>query len=190
MPKLVAVNPNSLSDIWDDISRIAWALDCPAAGEDLIRRLVSEMEDLAHRSQNQARLTPRVLALEWLEPLMSGGNWMPELLEQAGAESLLSETGKHSPWIDFESVERADPDFLLLLPCGFDIERTKQELPTFWKTHPWSRLRAVRDGRVFVLDGNQYFNRPGPRIVDSLGILCEILHGEGEKGRGWERVSP
>jgi iron complex transport system substrate-binding protein len=123
---------------------------------------------------------------------MAAGNWMPELVEMAGGENLFGRTGEHSPWMKFEELAAANPGVILLCPCGFNMDRTLEELPALTRNPAWPQLQAVRSRNVFVADGNQYFNRPGPRIVESLEILAEILHPErfsfGHEGRGWRRA--
>jgi iron complex transport system substrate-binding protein len=123
---------------------------------------------------------------------MAAGNWMPELVTLAGGRPLLGETGVHSPWLDWKTLRDADPEIAVLLPCGFDIERTRRELGPLISQPGWTDLRAVRAGRVFVADGNQYFNRPGPRLVESLEILAEILHPDQfaprHRGAGWQKL--
>ena len=121
---------------------------------------------------------------------MSAGNWMPELVEMAGGVDLLGEPGKHSGYLTWTELVKADPEVIIVAPCGFDLARTEQQM--YWLTDrpEWSKLRAVRNGRVYLGDGNQYFNRPGPRLVETLQILSEILHPEAFKpsfqGAGWQ----
>jgi iron complex transport system substrate-binding protein len=133
---------------------------------------------------------PTVVALEWIEPLMSAGNWIPELIEIAGGRSLLSVKGGHSPYLSWESLIDADPEVIVIMPCGFDLERTELESIGL-KSHPdWSKLKAVKNGKVFLVDGNAYFNRPGPRLVESTEILAEIIHPQlfdfDERGKSWK----
>jgi iron complex transport system substrate-binding protein len=122
---------------------------------------------------------------------MAAGNWTPELIEMAGGVNLFGEAGKHSPWMTWEVLAAADPDVVLIAPCGFDLARTEREM--YWMTERpgWRGLRAVREGRVYLADGNQYFNRPGPRVVETLKILVEVLHPERNgtdlRGTGWRR---
>jgi iron complex transport system substrate-binding protein len=134
---------------------------------------------------------PTVATIEWIDPLMAGGNWMPELVAMAGGQNLFGEAGQHSPWIQFEQLIAADPDVIVVSPCGFGIERSLADLGVLTHNPAWSALGAVKQGRVFVADGNQYFNRPGPRIVESLEIMAEILHPElfhfGHEGSAWRR---
>ena len=109
---------------------------------------------------------------------MAAGNWVPELIEMAHAENLFGQAGMHSPWMSWEQLEAADPDVIITMPCGYDLEKTKSEMHWLSSRSGWSRLRAVQNAQVYLVDGNQYMNRPGPRVVESLRILAEILHPE------------
>jgi iron complex transport system substrate-binding protein len=119
---------------------------------------------------------PTVACIEWLEPLMAAGNWVPELVEMAGGVNLFGEPGKHSPWMSWEQLVEADPEVIVVMPCGWDPDRTQPEMHWLTDRPEWNQLRAVRNGRVHLTDGNQYFNRPGPRLVESLEILATIFH--------------
>ena len=190
-PKLVSLEPNRLADVWTDIDLVAEALDVRERGDELIRSLQSRMDAIAERARALTE-RPTVACIEWIDPLMAAGNWMPELVEMAGGVNLFGEAGKHSPWMTWEQLVERDPDVIVVLPCGFDFARTRREMPALTGRPEWPRLRAVRDGRVFVTDGNQYFNRPGPRLVESLEILAEMLHPEafrfGHEGTGWQKL--
>jgi iron complex transport system substrate-binding protein len=136
------------------------------------------------------REKPTVVCVEWVDPLMTAGNWMPELVEMAGGVNLFGEAGKHSPWMTWEDLKAADPDVIVVLPCGYDMAKTLSELPPLTSRPDWASLRAVQENQVYVTDGNQYFNRPGPRLVESLEILAEIFHPSlfpfGHRGTGWQ----
>jgi iron complex transport system substrate-binding protein len=119
---------------------------------------------------------PRVATIEWLSPLMAAGNWMPELVEMAGGENLLGAAGAHSPWLSWETLRAADPDVLVVFPCGFPLERVEREIGLLTALPGWSEMRAVSAGRVYLAEANQYFNRPGPRLAETLEILAEMLH--------------
>jgi iron complex transport system substrate-binding protein len=190
-PTLVSLMPNALADVWADVERVAEALGCPERGAELNRRLQGRMRAIADKAQTLSR-RPTVACVEWIEPLMAAGNWMPELVALAGGVNLFGAAGKHSPWMTWEELVAADPEVIFISPCGFDIPRTLQEVSLFTARPEWPRLRAVRGGRVVVADGNAFFNRPGPRLVESLEILAEILHPEsfafGHEGSGWRRV--
>jgi iron complex transport system substrate-binding protein len=192
-PRLVALTPNALADIWTSIEQVAVALETPQRGDEVIKRLQERMDAIAERTR-ALMVWPTVAFIEWIDPLMAGGNWMPELIEMAGGINLFGVAGAHSPWMTWEDLCQADPDVLLVAPCGFDIARTQRELPVLTDKPEWPSLSAVRTGRVFLLDGNQYFNRPGPRLVESLEILAELLHPQsfafGHEGKGWQRALP
>jgi iron complex transport system substrate-binding protein len=180
-PKLVALEPNALADIWSDIQRVAVSCGVPERGEQALEALQGTMGEISARACHSPR-RPRVACIEWHEPLMAAGNWVPELVEMAGAVNLFGQAGAHSParsaWMNWAQLMEADPDVIVSMPCGFDLARTCAEM--YWLTNrpEWPKLRAVQTGQVYLADGNQYFNRPGPRIVESLRILAEILHPE------------
>lgn len=183
-PRIVALEPNALADVWADLRRVAEALGDAARGEALVARLQARMEAIAARVRGRPR--PRVATIEWADPLMAGGNWMPELVSLAGGENLFGEAGKHSPVMAWEELRAADPDVIVVAPCGFDLARTREDVPVLKKLPGWDHLRAP----VALCDGNAFFNRPGPRLVESLEILVEILHGEDLGHRGsWELLA-
>jgi iron complex transport system substrate-binding protein len=187
-PKLVSLQPQALADVWADIRGTARAIGDGAAGERLVAGLQARVAAIATRARDLPK--PTVGTLEWLAPLMGGGNWVPELVELAGALPCLGEAGQHSRWLEWEELLAADPEHLIILPCGFDIARVRAELPAVTADPRWQRLAAVRHGKVWVTDGNAFFNRPGPRLVESLEILAEILHPAqfafGHRGSGWQ----
>jgi iron complex transport system substrate-binding protein len=186
-PAMLSLEPNNLDDVWNDIRRVGEALRVPARAEQLVDSLGQRLA--AIDNQTPALSRPAVAAIEWLEPLMAGGNWMPELIEIAGGRSLFAEAGEHSDWLDWATLIEADPEVILLLPCGFRIAQTIRDLDLLTKNPAWSTLSAVRRGRVFLIDGHHFFNRPGPRLVESAEIVAEILHPEifafGHRGTGW-----
>ena len=174
-PKIVSLEPMGLGDLWRNIRTVAKALDVPERAESLIADLQSRLSDLKARVAELAE-RPRIACLEWIDPLMAAGNWVPELVEIAGGENLFGEAGRHSPWMSWEELVADDPDVIAIMPCGFDIQRTLAELAPLTSRPEWPALRAVRTARVYATDGSQYFNRPGPRLVDSAEILAELLH--------------
>jgi iron complex transport system substrate-binding protein len=187
-PRVVSLSPNALDDVWADIVAVADALDVPERGLQVAAELRQRISAIACTARSLPT-PPTVACIEWIDPLMAAGNWVPELVEMAGGVNLFGEAGKHSPWMTWEQLVAADPDAIALMPCGFDIGRTMQDVPLLASRPEWPTLRAVQIGRVFVCDGNQYFNRPGPRLVESLEILAEMLHPEefriGHEGTGW-----
>jgi iron complex transport system substrate-binding protein len=186
-PHIVSLQPDSLEQIWEDVRRVARALDMPGRGEAVVRGLQHRMKQLAPPAGTPA---PRVACIEWIEPLMAAGNWTPELIELAGAVNLFGEAGRHSPWMTWEELKASRADVVIVAPCGFDLARTAQEM--YWLTGrpDWRELPAVRSGRVYLADGNQYFNRPGPRVVETLEIITEILRSDRSEGTGWRQVGP
>jgi iron complex transport system substrate-binding protein len=134
----------------------------------------ARMEAISNRANHWGR-KPTVACIEWIDPLMAAGNWMPELVAMAGGINLFGEAGKHAPWMSWDELVRHDPDVIVVMPCGFDLARTRAEMPALTKREDWPRLKAVRNGRAFVTDGNAYFNRPGPRLVDALEMLAEAV---------------
>ena len=191
-PVIVSLEPNSLDDVWADIRRVGDALGASERGEHLVDELESRMDDIVQRT-HWLETNPTVAYIEWIDPLMAGGNWMPELVEMAGGLSLFGEAGKHSPWMTWDELAAKDPDIIFVSPCGFDIPRTLEEMHLLSNKPEWKSLKAVVSARVVLADGNQYFNRPGPRLAESLEILAEIIHPNvfhfGHEGRGWVRYS-
>jgi len=186
-PKIVSLEPNRLADVWRDIRAVASGLGAVERGEKLVAELCDRIDGIVERARMLAP-RPTVAVVEWIDPLMAGGNWMPELVSMAGGVNLFGEAGKHSPWMSIAEIAARDPDWILVIPCGFDVARTRADMPALAKRPEWRQLRAVGEGHVVVADGNQYFNRPGPRLVESLEILAEILHPEafrfGHRERG------
>lgn len=190
---LVSLSPSRLDDIWDDIRTVGDAVGAGAAVAPTLARLQGRLrvvEDVSGNIPLSDR--PTVAAIEWLDPPMAAGNWVPELIGIAGGRPLFAEAGRHSPWLEWDALLRADPDVVVLMPCGYTIEQTLAELSTVTGRTGWSDLRAVREGRVFVVDGNAYFNRSGPRLVDSAELLTELFwpgHVDSRYyGAGWRRV--
>jgi iron complex transport system substrate-binding protein len=173
---IVSLKPDSMADAYADIRRVARALGGEAAGEGLVASTQARFAAVARRLVGQPR--PRVAFIEWVEPLMAGGNWMPELIEAAGGDNLFGAAGEHSGWMQWEELGAADPDVILVAPCGYGLRRCLEELQLLRAKPGWSDLKAVRSRRVYFADGNAYFNRPGPRLADSAEIIAEILHPE------------
>ena len=176
-PRILSLAPNSLAGIWNDILRVAEALGIPNRGRELVDQLQGRVAAVAARSRAVPH-HPSVACLEWLDPLMAAGNWVPELVKMAGGLNLFGEPGKHSPWLNWEAARERDPEVMVVMPCGFDLSRTRREMSALAVKPAWENLRAVKHRRVYVTDGNAYFNRPGPCLVESLEMLAEIIHPE------------
>jgi len=190
-PAILSLNPTSLDDLWEDLRRLGeWLGESSKAELEL--QLLQARVTAVQTAGRSLRHRQGVLGLEWFDPLMAAGNWFPEMARIAGGEAVLAEAGRHSGWIEWEQVRECDPEMLLLLPCGFDMDRVVREAETLKTLPGWEDLQAVRESRVFATDGNQYFNRPGPRLVDSLEILSELLQGvsasQSRSPARWQRI--
>ncbi len=190
-PRIVSLSPYRLSDVWEDVLRVGHALHRRIEAEQLVRGYQQRLDALQVATAQQGS-RPRVTILEWLDPLMGSGNWTPELVAYAGGENVFGEVGQHSPWISWEELQEADPGVLVLAPCGYGIERTLEDLPILQRHPVWQTLQAVRNGRVYAIDGNQYLNRSGPRLVESAELLGRVLWGEQLELRvddnGWKQI--
>ncbi len=188
-PKIISLQPNLLHDVWNDIERVGniFGVDSVKVIENLEARV-----KICHHKIQGLSITelPTVVCIEWTDPLMVAANWIPELVNLAGGQSLFTLTGQPSPHLEWETLIASNPDVIIFMPCGFDLHRTRQEAKSLTQRPEWQKLHATQTGRVFITDGNSYFNRPGPRLVDSLEVLAEVLHPEifeyGYKGIAWE----
>jgi iron complex transport system substrate-binding protein len=176
-PRLVALNANTLSDIFADIQLVGKATSRTTEAAALVAGLQQKIEALKARTSS-CRLRPRVACLEWLDPLFSAGHWVPEMVEAAGGSSGLARKGEVSARIRWQEVLEFNPDVLVLMPCGFDVNRVRRESVHLSELPHWAELSAVTTGRVFAVNGHAYFNRAGPRLVDGLEILARIIHPE------------
>jgi len=186
--QVLALSAGTVEGIFDGVKSIASAMDLLPAGEELIAKMRSGIR--AVTDSVRERPTPTVVMLEWIDPIFSMGNWGPELVEAANGKVLLGLTGQFSQAISWDEVRKADPDFLIIAPCGYPIQRTIRELPLLEALPGWRELKCVRGGNVAVADGNLYFNRSGTTIVETVQIIAEILHGRGSASRqhvgAWE----
>jgi iron complex transport system substrate-binding protein len=186
--KIISLEPNTLTDVFREIKEISVSLSVEMAGNQLIEDL-EERIDLVKHKLKFSPTKPKVALIEWLSPLMVAGNWIPELVEIAGGTPLLAKNGKHSPFVEWQQIYDVNPDILVIAPCGFSIARTLQEMDLLLNLPGWRDLEAVKNNRVYIADGNAYFNRSGPRIVDTIEILAEIITPKyliyGYEGEGW-----
>jgi iron complex transport system substrate-binding protein len=173
--RVLPLSPTTLADLFSDILAVGRATGRLAQARELVARLRARIDSLACRVQTFAD-RPRVAVIEWLDPPMAAGNWVPEMVRLAGGVDVLGKAGDHSHWITWDNVAAADPDVVILVPCGFPLERVVAEAGSPAVRPHLEKLRACRDGKVFAIDGHHLFNRPGPRLVDSLEVLAEILH--------------
>ena len=186
---IISINPSTIDEIFLNIKEIAIALSKTALAESLLEDYQDRLDLIAHKVKH-VKQKPSLVFIEWLDPLMTAGHWTPSLISLAGAQSLLSNPGQNSQKITWSDLQQADPDFIVIAPCGFNLERIKQEVQLLQASPNWATLKAVKENRVFIADGNAYFNRPGPRIIDSAEILAEIMQVNqfyfGLEGSAWE----
>jgi iron complex transport system substrate-binding protein len=169
--RIVNLHPVCLEDIWKDVERVAEALARTAEGAALVGNLRARVEAIAERSRAGAA-RPRVLTIEWIDPVMIAGMWMPESIALANGIPLVTRPGDHAPTLAREALSAFAPDVVLVAPCGFSLDRTMSELELLRTAIPWESWGAVR---IYLADGNAFFNRPGPRIVETLEIVAACL---------------
>lgn len=190
-PRVVSLSPYRLQDVWEDVLRVGQVLGRHDQAQTLVEQCQQRLTDLALQTAAFGS-KPKVALLEWLDPLMGTGSWTPELVAYAGGEHLFGEIGRHSTRLTWEMLQAADPDVILLAPCGYGLERTMQDVPLLQKHAAWSGLKAVRDSRVFAIDGNHYINRSGPRLVESAELLAHVIWGKrlgiAVDNNAWRRV--
>ena len=189
-PEIVSLRPDCLLDVWRDISNVALAAGVEKTGANLITALKKKMQLVVDRATG-LRNRPLVACIEWIEPLMFAGNWVPEIVNIAGGIDLFGKAGHHSEWSEYEELYSKDPDKIIFMPCGYTIERTESELKELIQHNKWNNLKAVKEGQIYLTDGNQYFNRPGPRLLDSIKIMDDIIKDENThslRGTGWKKI--
>jgi iron complex transport system substrate-binding protein len=194
--RILALNPRSIMDVFDDVERIGKAVGDDINAPVLKARFVTRV---LMAQVKAAQIPPskilRAACLEWIDPPMLAANWMPHLIRLAGGEPGMTVDGQHSTYADWQQILDYDPQVIVIMPCGFDLERAIVEAQVLTGSSGWSELSAVREGRVFAVDGNAYFNRSGPRLVDSLEILAHLFHPKhfappffSEPQQAWRRL--
>lgn len=174
--KLLVLAPNALNDVWRDIRNAGASFGVSERAESVVDKLAARLSSLKRKSQSLPSLS--VAIIEWTAPLMAAGNWNPELVAIAGGRDVFGRDGVHSASIQTADLQKTNPDFIIVAPCGLDLRRTEREMRSLVRQEGWSGLNAVQKGQVYAVDGNAFFNRPGPRLVESAEILAEILHSE------------
>ena len=169
-PLLIDLKPNTFDEVIEDINLVGKKLDKKVESNALVKNIKNEINEIREKTFNSE--IKNVLCIEWIEPIMIAGNWIPQLVEFAGGKSVLAKSGKNSNFIKSENINFKEVDVVIFMPCGFDINRTKEEI-----------LKAnidyhniLKDKKKFIVDGNKYFNRPGPDLLESTRILAEIIH--------------
>ena len=176
-PQVISLDPELLGDVLEDIRRVGRATGKHEAADSLTGRLQVRIDAVTERAA-QATHLPKVLQLEWADPLMCGGHWVVEMVERAGGAACFGSKEMGSWRLDWEQVVASQPEVIMLMPCGFDLKRAVEDLPLSTNLDGWSSLPAVRDDRVFVIDADAYTSRLGPRLVTGLEIMAEIIHPE------------
>ncbi|RZP21749.1 cobalamin-binding protein [bacterium] len=189
--RVISVEPNSVEDIFNDILTIAEILNVRKKGKELVELIKAKIDSTEKIVYQKS--SPSVATIEWIDPLMAAGNWVPQLIRVAGGKNLFGEAGKHSPWMKYNDLVEQDPEIIIVMPCGYDIKKTLIEIKTLESKKGWGSLKAVRNRNVYITDGNQFFNRPGPRIIESLEILLEIIHSDFSESKhidsGWIKLN-
>jgi iron complex transport system substrate-binding protein len=190
--QVVALSAGSVAGIHDDVRKVARALGREAAAESLITDMQRRID--AVRARVAERPAVSVALLEWTDPVFTAANWAPELITAAGGRPIGSNQGEHSTTVPWQRIVDANPDYIIVAPCGFDLERSTREAAVLERLTDWFNLSAVRSGRVAFADGNKYFNRSGVTIVETAEILAEILHPECVtprwRGTAWRPYAP
>jgi iron complex transport system substrate-binding protein len=175
--EVLTTDPHSIGDVFEDIRRIGTATGTEGRATDLVTGLRERVAAVEHT----ARLTderPRVAVLDWTNPVMVAGHWIPEMVGMAGGTYGLTDSGAASRPVEWRAIREHDPEILVVAPCGFDLDQTTENLADLTAREGWDELTAVREGRAYAIDGHQYVNRPGPRLVDSLEHLAGVIHPE------------
>ena len=180
---IVSLSPLRLEDVLQDILRVARAAGVAERGREVVAGLRERLDEVRARTASAPR--PRVLALEWMDPPMPAGHWTPEILRIAGGAPVLGRDGEPTSRVSWEQIVEAAPEVLLVIPCGFKVSQSLPEVPLV--VDRLAATPAVREGRVFVADGNSYFNRPGPRLVESAEIALSAIHPGLAADRSWSR---
>ena len=176
-PEVISLDPQYVSDVLEDIRRIGRATGAEEAAESLAKKMQARIDAVVEKA-GQALDRPRVLHLEWVDPLMCGGHWVPEMVELAGGANCFGDKETGSFPLEWSQIMESQPEVIVLMPCGYDVKRGLQDLPLVSQREGWNSLPAVQNNRVYVIDASAYTSRSGPRLVEGLEILAEMIHPE------------
>ena len=176
-PQVLSLDPQYLGDVLEDIRRVGHATGAEERAESMAAGMQGRLDAVAQAAA-KAATQPRVLHLEWVDPLMCGGHWVPEMVELAGGVNCFGDKEKGSFRLEWAEVVDSKPEVIILMPCGFDVKRALQDVPLLAKQEGWASLPAVVNNRVYVIDAGAYTSRSGPRLVDGLEIMAEMIHPE------------
>ena len=175
-PEIYSMSPHNIQEILRCVSDIAEKIEEVERGEEIVNSLNIRINKIKKVPISNR---PKVLGIEWIKPFFTAGHWVPEMIENSGGINMITKNGEHSRKMDITEIENADPDVLILMPCGFNVQRTVSEYEKYLKDNSrWNKLRAVREKRVFVVDANSFFSKPSIRVVTGIEILAKILHPE------------
>ena len=175
-PEIYSMSPHNIQEILRCVSDIAEKIEEEERGEEIVNSLNTRINKIKKVPISNR---PKVLGIEWIKPFFTAGHWVPEMIENSGGINMITKNGEHSRKMDITEIENADPDVLILMPCGFGVQRTVSEYEKYLKDNSrWNKLRAVREKRVFVVDANSFFSKPSIRVVTGIEILAKILHPE------------
>tara|TARA_B100001559_G_C16415016_1_gene582251 strand:+ start:49 stop:945 length:897 start_codon:yes stop_codon:yes gene_type:complete len=169
-PLLIDLKPNTFDEVLEDIIHVGKKLNKKEESDFLVKNIKNEMSKIKKKTSKLK--VKNVLCIEWVEPIMTAGNWIPQLVEFAGGKNILAKSGENSNFIKFEQIKFKEVDIVIFMPCGFDIKRSKKEILKANIDY----LNILKDKKLFIVDGNKYFNRPGPDLLESTRILAEIIH--------------
>ena len=175
-PEIYSMSPHDVQGILKCVKDIAEKIDKVQRGIEIVNSLNSRINKIKNV---QISNKPKVLGIEWIKPFFTSGHWVPEMIEFSGGINIITKTGEHSRKMNIEEIENTDPDVLILMPCGFDVQRTVSEYDKYLRNDTrWNQLRAVKNKKVFAVDANSFFSKPSIRIVKGIEILAKILHPE------------
>ena len=175
-PILHSIDPHNIHEIIHSVTTLGEILEKQVKAKEIVDSLKKRIQ---HISENPNNKKPKIVAIEWVEPFFTAGHWIPEMIEIAGGVNLISKTGEHSRRLDFEEVSKADPDIIIMMPCGFDTKRTISEYNNILKENKaWNNLKAVKNKKVFAVDANSFFSKPSIRTIEGLEILAKIIQPE------------
>jgi len=175
-PEIYSMDPHSVIEILEGVTEFAKIIDTEEQGKKIKKELEQRVERIKSRKKEVA---PRVVAIEWVNPFFTAGHWVPEMIEISGGINMISKTGEHSQRMKMQEIVNAKPEIIILMPCGFDVMRTKKEYEKFLKNdQEWNKLQAVKKGNVFAVDANSFFSKPSIRAIEGIEILAKIIHPE------------
>ncbi len=176
-PQVISLDPQLVGDVLEDILSVGRATGTLEKAQAITGRMQSRIDAVADRAARAAS-KPRVLSLEWIDPLIYSGHWIPEMVELAGGENCFGSKDAGSGPMEWDQLVASEPEVIIFMPCGFDVKRALQDVPLLAANEAWASLPAVREQRVYIIDASAYTSRSGPRLVTGLEIMAEMIHPE------------